>query len=95
MEDVEDMGAVTGAAARIVDDVARPVPLKEGEVVITASVGIAYSEAGHTDVESLLRDADLAMYRAKAAGKNRFVHASDTLQPAFETTSPQVETVPS
>ena len=96
MEDVEDLRAVTGIAARIVEDVARPIPLKGHEVVITASVGIAYSEDGHTYVESLLRDADLAMYRAKAAGKNRFVDSSDKLMPVDQgAPPPQVEAISS
>ena len=92
MEEVEDLPSVTSIAGRIVEDVARPVALSGGEVVVTASVGIAYSEDGLTDVESLLRDADLAMYRAKAAGKNRFVNSSDPLAPAHKA-SPLVETI--
>jgi diguanylate cyclase (GGDEF)-like protein len=94
IEDVEDdLRGVTGIAARIVEDVARHIPLDGREVIITASVGIAYSEEGLTDVESLLRDADLAMYRAKAAGKNRFINSSDQLVPAEQKPSSKVETV--
>jgi len=93
MEEVEDLPSVTGIAARIVDDVAQPISLDVREVVVTASVGIAYSEDGLTDVETLLRDADLAMYRAKAAGKNQFVNASDTLVPADQETTRRGETV--
>ena len=93
MEDVEDLRVVTGIAARIVEDVARPIHVDGREVIITASVGIAYSEEGLTDVESLLRDADLAMYRAKADGKNRFVNSSDQLVPPDQKPSSEVETV--
>ena len=93
MEEVEDLPSVTGIAARIVEDVGRPITLGSQEVIVTASVGIAYSEDGLTDVESLLRDADLAMYRAKAAGKNQFVNSSDPLAPADQETTRRAETV--
>ena len=91
LEEVEDFPTVTGIAARIVDDVGRPMSVNGAEVVVTASVGIAYSEDGLTDVESLLHDADLAMYRAKAAGKNRFVNSLDPLTTADHGSSPRVE----
>ena len=93
MEDVEDLQSVVGVAARIVEDAARPIAMKEREVMITASLGIAYAEEGHADVEALLRDADLAMYRAKAAGKNRFVNSSDVLEPAGRDNARVGETV--
>src|SRR3954470_21677709 len=39
------------------------------ELFVTASIGIALAHPGEEDAESLLRKADLAMYRSKAAGK--------------------------
>ncbi|MCA1664660.1 MAG: GGDEF domain-containing protein, partial [Myxococcales bacterium] len=43
-----------------------------GGVSITASLGVAgWTEAGVTDPERLVERADAALYRAKAAGKNR------------------------
>jgi FOG: EAL domain len=41
------------------------------EVFISASIGIALSSTGYDSADELLRDADISMYRAKAAGKNR------------------------
>ena len=46
----------------------RPVLLKGREVIVGASIGVAYVEAGQT-VDDVLRNADLAMYHAKAAGR--------------------------
>ena len=95
LEDLEDIQAVTGIAARLVEESARPFVLDDREVVVSASVGIAYSREGHEDVESLLRDADLAMYRAKDAGKNGYIVASGRLIPSEPDLVEQPETVDS
>jgi diguanylate cyclase (GGDEF)-like protein/PAS domain S-box-containing protein len=42
------------------------------EVFVTASIGIAHSATGYANPEEILRDADIAMYRAKAGGKARY-----------------------
>jgi len=42
------------------------------EVFVTASIGIAHSATGYVNPEEILRDADIAMYRAKAGGKARY-----------------------
>jgi diguanylate cyclase (GGDEF)-like protein/PAS domain S-box-containing protein len=60
-------------AERVAQEFARPFALNGHEVVVTASVGIALGAAGHEAAESLLRNADLAMYRAKISGKGRHV----------------------
>jgi diguanylate cyclase (GGDEF)-like protein len=95
MEDLGDIGVVTGIAARFVEEASRPFAIGDHEIVVSASVGIAYSRMGHEDVESLLRDADLAMYRAKDAGKNGFIVSSEKLLPAEPDLPDQVQTVDS
>ena len=40
-------------------------------VTFTISIGMAASERHHTGIEPLMADADAALYRAKAAGRNR------------------------
>ncbi|MCG7527115.1 EAL domain-containing protein [Streptomyces sp. OfavH-34-F] len=47
-----------------------PYRIGDGEVRVTASIGVAFAEPGITP-NDLMRNADLAMYRAKAGGKNR------------------------
>lgn len=47
-----------------------PYRVGDGEVRVTASIGVAFAEPGITP-NDLMRNADLAMYRAKAGGKNR------------------------
>ncbi|HMK63837.1 MAG TPA: diguanylate cyclase [Acidimicrobiales bacterium] len=77
MEDVDDPVSARMAAERIVGAVGRPVVVRGHEIVISASVGIAYSPRGEEDGECLMRDADLAMYRAKDAGKSGYVFVNE------------------
>jgi diguanylate cyclase (GGDEF)-like protein len=58
-------------AQRIEEALATPFALTRGEVVVSASVGIALSQSTSDTPESLLRDADAAMYRAKERGRAR------------------------
>src|SRR6516165_3378851 len=69
--DVTSEETVELIAERIADAIARPVALIEGEVFVTASIGIALSGGGSDSSETLLRNADAAMYRAKELGRDR------------------------
>jgi diguanylate cyclase (GGDEF)-like protein len=68
---VEVGAQVDEIAARIGAAVAAPFVLLEAEVVMTASVGIAFSGRGAQLSEQLLQDADTAMYQAKRQGGGR------------------------
>ena len=72
---LEDAGCETSAsevADRIAVAFRQPFQLVDREVVVSASVGIALSVPRRDRSETLLRNADLAMYRAKGSGKARF-----------------------
>lgn len=70
------------AAARIVDALSKPITLGDHEVIITPSVGIAtYPEDG-SEVDTLLKNADVAMYYAKGTGKNCFSYFSKEMNEA-------------
>jgi diguanylate cyclase (GGDEF)-like protein len=58
-------------AERIAEALRAPVQLDGQQVYTAASIGIAISSPGADQASDLLRDADLAMYHAKAAGKGR------------------------
>jgi len=64
MPDADDDGAME-AARRLLTAVAEPVPLEGLRVQVTGSIGIATSPAHGNDVGTLLRNADIALYRAK------------------------------
>lgn len=54
-------------AARVIDALREPIRIDDKELFTGASVGIALSSPHYRSPEELLRDADIAMYRAKAA----------------------------
>ena|GEM_PF-508151 len=68
-------------AHRILASLSAPFDLGAdyGSVVLTASIGIAVSLDGGEEPSALVRDADVAMYRAKDQGRNRFAVFDDTL----------------
>lgn len=57
-------------ARRLISAVTAPIKLKEQVIVATVSVGIALAPADGTNPERLLKSADLALYKAKADGRN-------------------------
>ena len=72
VEGVGDVNGVTALAERIA--VALDHPMVEGEQVVTikTSIGIAISSDENESADDLIRDADMAMYRAKDRGRNRY-----------------------
>ena len=69
---VHEVDGVARVAQRIKDSLAQPIMLGEQEVFITPSIGIAlFPDDGET-VDTLLKNADAAMYDAKHAGKNQY-----------------------
>jgi predicted signal transduction protein with EAL and GGDEF domain len=63
--------AAEDVAERVLEALAEPIVIGGHEIVMTASVGIAYATS-ESDAHELLRNADLAMYVAKASGRDRY-----------------------
>ena len=72
LDDISDIRDATRVANRIQEKLQSPFNLLDHEVFITASIGIVLSATGYENAEDVLRDADIAMYRAKAQGKARY-----------------------
>jgi predicted signal transduction protein with EAL and GGDEF domain len=70
---VPDEAAAADAAAQFLKQLEAPIKLDDGEIFLTASVGIAFDRDGVATAESLIRNADVAMYRAKDQGRNQYV----------------------
>jgi len=84
VDDLEDPALVADIAAKLLRLIEQPVQIHGRELAVTASIGIATYPADGQDLQSLLKHADIAMYRAKDEGRNRFARYS----PDIETTHP-------
>ena len=78
LEDIQEINDATKTTERIIQSLKSPFLLDNQEVVVTASIGIvmgltASGLISYQNPEDVLRDADIAMYRAKSQGKNCFV----------------------
>ncbi len=91
LDDIVDVSDATRIADRIQRELNLPFNLSGQEVFTSASIGIALSRSGYEKPDDLLRDADIAMYRAKALGKQRYevfdaeMHARAVSQLQLET----------
>ena len=72
LDDVDDVTGATHVADRIHHEMQAPFLLSGREVFSGASIGIALSRSGYHEPAAVLRDADLAMYRAKRRGGGRY-----------------------
>ncbi|PSN17994.1 diguanylate cyclase, partial [filamentous cyanobacterium CCP5] len=72
LEAIEDSQVAIDTAAAILAELASPITVEERELVISTSIGVVIGSAAYHDASDLIRDADIALYRAKAKGKNRY-----------------------
>jgi diguanylate cyclase (GGDEF)-like protein/PAS domain S-box-containing protein len=72
LDDIKDTLDAIHIAERVQESLHQPFDLNGQEFFTSASIGIAYSSSGYECPEDILRDADTAMYRAKANGKARY-----------------------
>ncbi len=82
LEDVDGDDHCTDIARRLLEALARPFEIHGTEVTTGASIGIAVGQAGPASPEDLMRNADLALYDAKNAGKNRYAVFAPTMHEA-------------
>jgi diguanylate cyclase (GGDEF)-like protein/PAS domain S-box-containing protein len=72
MPDMEGPDQAVVAAQRIIEALERPFVLKGHELYVTASLGITMFPADGEGLETLVKNADMAMYRAKEQGRNTY-----------------------
>jgi EAL domain-containing protein (putative c-di-GMP-specific phosphodiesterase class I) len=85
LEGVRGTDDATRLADRILAHLRTPISVGGHTVSVAASIGIALNSSAHGRPDDLLRDADVALYRAKEAGKDRYaVFDSSMDQPAVE-----------
>lgn len=71
VESIASESALVDLAERLVRALGEPIPVGRRQMSVGASIGIAISRGGTTDASTLLNEADIAVYRAKSAGRGR------------------------
>jgi diguanylate cyclase (GGDEF)-like protein len=79
LEQVDGQETATRVAQRVLDTLGRALPVAGRELQPSASLGIALGDHRYTHADELLRDADIALYRAKELGRKRYAMFDDTL----------------
>ncbi len=73
LDDIDGLGTAIEVAERLLHCFSKPHSIGGHDVTSTASIGIVMNDESYTRPELMIRDADTAMYQAKAAGKARYV----------------------
>lgn len=71
LDDIKESEFALAAALRLKELMSKPYKIDEKEIFATVSIGVAMSTHDYEQPEDILRDADIAMYRAKELGKER------------------------
>ncbi|MEO0947697.1 MAG: EAL domain-containing protein, partial [Cyanobacteria bacterium J06641_5] len=69
-EDIEGLDDLMRLTERILAELQIPIAIDDRDVVVSASIGVVLGHPGYTHAEDLLRDADIAMYRAKTSPRS-------------------------
>lgn len=77
LSDLNGPGDATAVADRVLETFSSPFEVGEHQLFVTASLGISLYPSDGADVETLVRNADTAMYRAKEHGGNRYQLCTD------------------
>src|SRR5512140_2354510 len=72
LENVERERDAVEFTERIQKELNRPFQLGEMEITMSAAIGITFSTNGYQNAEQIIRDADIAMYKAKSRGKAQY-----------------------
>ena len=70
----------TRMAQRVLDVLSTPFSIRELELVVTPTIGVAMYPAHGTDFDTLIKSADTAMHRAKHGGRNQYVFFTEEMQ---------------
>ncbi|HEB66993.1 MAG TPA: EAL domain-containing protein, partial [Gammaproteobacteria bacterium] len=79
LDDVDNENSIAAVAQKLLQTLSEPFHVNSHELFITASIGIAIFPHDGDDPDTLLRNADVAMYRAKELGKNNYQFYSDDM----------------
>lgn len=77
--DVDGMAGASSVARKIIDALNVPCKLLKHELIVTPSIGITLAPDDSLNADILLKNADMAMYRAKSEGRNNFQFYTDEM----------------
>ena len=72
LEELEDLNFSKTVAQRLIERLKPPLLINDRKIFLDASIGIILNTKNYQSPEIILRDADMAMYRAKESGKGRY-----------------------
>jgi len=79
LEDIENPDILNHVAKRLCRAIAQPFKIQDRVINTGASVGVSLYPSQGKDMETLLKNADAAMYHAKKGGRNQFCFSSDLM----------------
>jgi diguanylate cyclase (GGDEF)-like protein len=80
MGELNDTGSVERVASEIIEVISQPFKLDQEVVYLSTSVGITFYPDNGKDLDTLIKNADQAMYDAKNKGRNRFQYFAPAMQ---------------
>ena len=83
LEDAADLNRAVVVCRRLLEALEAPLQVDGQEIAISASIGMAAGRTGGVHADEMLRNADVAMYIAKAEGKNRYAVFEPTMHAAL------------
>jgi len=82
IEDFEEIHAVEKLAVHVLRDLNKPLEINSSSFFITASMGISIFPEHGKNIDELLKNADIAVFRAKEAGKNKIIIFNEPMNEA-------------
>jgi len=79
LPEISQKGDMSEVASKIVKEFRRPFLIDDCKINITASIGVAFYPDNGEDVETLMKNSDIAMYHAKKEGRNNFQNYNPTM----------------
>jgi len=72
LTDIDGMSGASAVARKIMNAMSEPINLLKNEILITPSIGITLAPIDSLNADILLKNADMAMYKAKSSGRNNY-----------------------
>ncbi len=79
LDDIQDTAYSSVVAQKIIDSLSQPVRMNSEIGYIGASIGISIFPDDASDIDQLIKDADMAMYKAKTEGKNAYRYFTEDM----------------